>query len=127
MRKSILIAILFLISIISCSSNHELSQEEEAQNLREMFSEIENLAQSIGCENAAEWTFIAYGSKACGGPIGFIAYSVHIDVELFLELIEEHTVKQMAFNEKWGISSDCSVPSQPTGVICQNGNPILNY
>ncbi|PCI32635.1 MAG: hypothetical protein COB60_09245 [Flavobacteriaceae bacterium] len=127
MRNSILIALLFLTSITSCTSDNELSQEEEAQNLRELFSEIENLALSVDCENAAEWSFTGYGIKACGGPIGFIAYSVNIDVDLFLELIEEHREKQRAFNKKWGISSDCSVPTQPAGVICQNGSPVLDY
>jgi len=127
MKKSILIASLFLMAIISCSSNNELSQEQEAQNLSEMFSEIENLALSVACENAAEWTFTAYGSKACGGPVGFIAYSENIDSALFLELIAEYSNKQQEFNEKWSISSDCSVPSQPTGVTCQDGSPVLNY
>jgi len=31
------------------------------------------------------------------------------------------------FNEKWGIISDCSIPSQPNAVICENGNPVLEY
>ena len=127
MRSSILIALLLLMSIPSCNSDDDLSQEQDAQILREIFLEIENLALSVACENSADWTFTNYGSKACGGPGGFIAYSVNIDVEIFLELIEEHREKQQEFNKKWGIISDCSVPPQPIGVICQNGIAVLEY
>ena len=127
MRSSILIVLLFSMFITSCNRDDDLSREQEAQKLSEMFSEIENLALSVACENSAEWTFTNYGSKACGGPVGFMAYSVNIDVEFFLELVEEYREKQQAFNEKWGIVSDCSVPPQPIGVICQDGSAILEY
>ncbi len=127
MKISIFIALLLSMSIISCGSDDELSQEQEAQNLSEMFSEIENLTISIDCENSSEWTFTSYGSKACGGPVGFIAYSLNIDVDLFQRLIEKHREKQQEFNKKWGIISDCSIPAQPTGVICEDGNPVLQY
>lgn len=121
------IILLLSMSNISCVSDDELNQKQEAQNLSEMFSEIENLTISIDCENSAEWTFTSYGSKACGGPVGFIAYSLNIDVDLFQRLIEKHREKQQEFNEKWGIMSDCSIPAQPTGVICEDGNPVLQY
>ena len=121
------IVLLLSMSNISCVSDDELNQKQEAQNLSEMFSEIENLTISIDCENSAEWTFTNYGSKACGGPVGYIAYSLNIDVDLFQRLIEKHREKQQEFNEKWGIMSDCSIPAQPTGVICEDGNPVLQY
>jgi hypothetical protein len=104
-----------------------MTQDEEAQNLQEMFTEIENLAASEKCDDPSDWTFTSFGSKACGGPIGFIAYSINIDVVLFLEKIEEHRSKQKEFNEKWGIISDCSVPSQPIAIKCEDGNPVFEY
>src|SRR5699024_8797860 len=76
---------------------------------------------------SSEWNFSSFGSKACGGPVGFIAYSTKIDVELFLEKVEKHKIEQKKFNEKWGIISDCSVPPEPTGVICKDGEPSFIY
>tara|TARA_B110000977_G_scaffold192197_1_gene265373 strand:+ start:1265 stop:1651 length:387 start_codon:yes stop_codon:yes gene_type:complete len=128
MKKLKFIGIIFLIGIcFSCNDDDELTQEQQAQSLNQMFSEIESIATSENCDDTAEWTFTSYGSNACGGPVGFIAYSINSGVELFLKKIEEHKTAQQEFNQKWGIISDCSVPSQPTEVICENGSPVFEY
>ena len=117
----------FFLLFISCSDDEKLTQEQEAQNLEKMFSEITNLANSENCSNATEWTFTSYGNKACGGNLGFIAYSTKIDTEIFLRKIEEHRLAQKEFNKKWGIISDCSLPSEPKGIKCENGKPVFEY
>ncbi|MGY8915908.1 MAG: hypothetical protein ACKVJF_12610, partial [Flavobacteriales bacterium] len=66
-------------------------------------------------------------SKPCGGPQGYIAYSSSIDTTAFLELIEEHKSAEKENNEKQGLISDCSVPDEPTGIICENEEAILVY
>ena len=128
MKKLNFIGIALLIGIcFSCNNDDALTQEQQAQNLDQMFSEIEILATSESCDNSAEWTFTSYGSKACGGPLGFIAYPINIGTELFLKKIEEYTTAQQEFNQKWGIVSDCYVPSQPSEIICKNGSPVFEY
>jgi len=128
MKKLKFIGVFFLIGLcFSCNDDDELNQEQEAQNLNQIFSEIESLSTNENCNDSAEWTFTSYGSKACGGPVGFIAYSTNIDTVLFLKKIDEHRIAQQEFNQKWGIVSNCSVPSQPSGVICENGNPVFEY
>lgn len=128
MKKLKLILILVLAGFcFSCGNDDKMSQEQEAQNLKLMFSEIENLASSESCNDSSNWTFTSFGSKACGGPVGFIAYSLNIDTELFLDKINEHRIAQQEFNNKWGIISDCSLPSEPSEVECENGNAVLKY
>ena len=128
MKKLKLIGIFLLMGFcFSCSSDDGLSQEQEATNLNKMLFSIEGLASSVNCIDSSEWTFTSYGEKACGGPVGYIAYSTNIDTAVFLEKIEEHRIAQQRFNEKWGIISDCSLPAEPIGVICQNGNPVFEY
>ena len=123
-----IVFLLFIGVNFSCSDDDdEMSRAQEAEILQEMFAEIDSLASSEDCEDASEWTFTAYGSKACGGPIGYIAYSTNIDTESFLNQVEEHRISQQEFNEKWGIISDCSVPQEPEDVICEDGNPVLVY
>jgi hypothetical protein len=91
MKKIKFLGIILLFGIcFSCNENDELTQEQEAQNLSQMFSEIVSLATLENCDDSSEWTFTSYGTKACGGPVGFIAYSTNIDVEFFLAKIEEH-------------------------------------
>lgn len=124
MRPIILLA--FLIALISCKEEQS-SQEEEARQLEKLLDEIENLASSVTCEDPSEWTFTAYGSKPCGGTVGYIAYAKSINTKEFLKKVEAYTNKQDSFNRKWGIVSDCSAPVQPSGVTCENGLPVFEY
>lgn len=125
MNKIAILLSLSMLSMIACEE--ELTQEEQDLALEEMWEEIQTLASSVDCDHAEDWTYTAYGSKACGGPVGYIAYPTTIDTEAFLELVEQHSNAQEAYNEANGIGSDCSVPSQPIGVICEEGQPVLVY
>ena len=58
MKKLKFIGIIFLIGIcFSCNDDDELTQEQQAQSLNQMFSEIESIATSENCDDTAEWTF----------------------------------------------------------------------
>ncbi|UAM98091.1 hypothetical protein K8354_17720 [Polaribacter litorisediminis] len=102
-------------------------QEKEHRNLMALFDEIQNLAYATSCIDASNWAFTAYGSKACGGPQGFMAYSKNMNTEEFLKKIEIYTQSEKEFNRKWGIISDCSVTAQPIAVACVNSYPTLIY
>ncbi|CAL2091023.1 conserved exported protein of unknown function [Tenacibaculum sp. 190524A02b] len=106
----------------------ELSdREKEHQALLQLFDEIKALATSKTCEDDNDWTFTAYGSKACGGPQGYIAYSKKINVPEFLQKVTVYTQAEAAFNKKWGVVSTCDIIAQPTGVTCENGKAVLKY
>ena len=92
-----------------------------------MIADIKDLAFSQECEDATKWTFTSYGSKVCGGPVGYIAYSTSIDKTLFLDKIAEHRIAQDQFNGKWGIISDCSIPQKPEDVVCEDGEAVFVY
>lgn len=103
------------------------SQETDHQHLMKLFEEITTIANSKSCNNSNNWTYTAYGSKACGGPQGFIAYSTEIDVTTFLEKVAQYTKAEAAFNKKWGIASTCDLPAQPKSVVCENNVAVLKY
>lgn len=118
----------FCLCLFSCSAtNDALSKQDENPDIFEMFAKIEEIASSVKCENASEWKYTSYGSKPCGGPQGYIAYSTSIDTDNFLKLIEKHKIAEKKYNEEQGLMSDCSVPAEPTGVICENDTPVLVY
>ncbi|WP_143592056.1 hypothetical protein [Tenacibaculum holothuriorum] len=102
-------------------------QEKDHRELMELFHEIETLANSISCNDSNDWSFVAYGSKACGGPKGFIAYSNKINTQKFLEKVELYTQKEREYNEKWGIISTCDVQPTPKYITCENGRAVLKY
>lgn len=102
-------------------------QEQDHRDLMEKFDEALSLIEGIPCENEKDWTFTAYGAKACGGPKGFIGYPTTIDTDEFLTKISIYTEAEGAYNTKWGVFSTCDVPQQPIGVECVDGYPNLKF
>ncbi|WP_435414032.1 hypothetical protein [Polaribacter aestuariivivens] len=102
-------------------------QEIEHRKLMDTFNEISTLAYSLPCNDAANWTFVGYGTKACGGFQGYIAYSKNIDTVSFLNKVENYNKAENEYNIKFNIISDCSLAPKSTAVICKNGYPTLKY
>ncbi len=125
MRNSAYILILALL--FSCGSEEEKTQEQEAQILADLLSEIEALASSVPCEDSKDWTFVGYGCKACGGVQGFLPYSTKIDVSDFLDKVNHHASEECKYNIKWGIISTCDISPAPVGVDCTDGKAVLIY
>ena len=103
------------------------AREKEHRSLMILFDEIQNLVYAITCNDTLNWTFTAYGTKACGGPQGYIAYATHMDTVAFLKKIELYTEAEKEFNITWGIISDCGISTQTISVACSNGHPMLTY
>lgn len=121
--------LLFIGLCLSCEddNNNDLIQAQEAENLNLMLEEIELIAASHNCDDPSEWRYTSYGTKACGGYVGYFAFHKTIDMDLFFGKIEAHRLAEDLYNIKWGIISDCAVTPKPNGVICENGSPILVY
>lgn len=121
--------IVFVVCLLFSCSNDESSQEEDAQRLDKMYTEIitASLANSEPCTSPQEWDFVASGAKPCGGYAAYIVYSKKINVEKFLEKIKKHSDAQNDYNKKWGVVSDCAMEVKPTGIKCSEGKPVLSY
>jgi len=131
--KTLITVLLGCLLLFSCSDDSpevscEIlgeSQEADAETLRVLFEEITEISESQTCSDASNWTFAAYGSKACGGPQGYIAYSLDIDVDSFLSKIRKYTEAEALFNTTWSAISDCALANPPAEVICVDGKPSL--
>lgn len=102
-------------------------QEKDHRALMDLFDHALELVKDLPCENSGNWTFVPYGSKACGGPQWFVAYPTTIDTEDFLKRIEIYTKAEQDYNTKWSVFSTCDVVSPPKGVVCENGYPVLKF
>ena len=102
------------------------NQENDYRDLMSLFDGLYELISSYSCNNASDWDFTAYGSKACGGPQGYIAYPKEIEAA-FLQKVKAYTEAERAYNLKWEIISTCDVTREPIGVECLNGYPVLKY
>ena len=131
MKQLFIFSLSIIIALGSCKTEKvetpQLTQEQESELLQKQYENIVSISESEDCLNSNDWLFTAIGNKACGGPTGFIAYSQNIDTVNFLNLVEDYTLAQKDYNQKWGIMSDCSVPPSPSSVKCENGFPVLIY
>ncbi len=104
----------------------ESSQKYDEAQLDKLKASIESMATKEKCTNAEEWAFAPLGTKACGGPVSYIAYPKKNE-ETILPKIEEYTQKMSDFNKKYSITSDCMMAAEPTGVKCQAEKAVLIY
>lgn len=126
MKNALLFSALFLL--MSCNlSSEEGGGDASPIALDQLWQEINQMATSQNCINASEWTFTPIGSKPCGGPMSYIAYSRKIDEKRFLELVDSYTVLQADFNRRSGAISDCALVARPSGVTCENSKAVLVY
>ncbi|MCF6181238.1 hypothetical protein [Lutibacter sp.] len=119
--------IVILTIVFGCSNNSDTSQEEDLAALTLLNNNIEQLISAGTCSENTNCDFIAFGSKACGGPKSYLIYSTSINVELLKEKVAEYNLKEDLYNKKWGIFSDCTVVSPPTSVECINGKCTAIY
>jgi hypothetical protein len=103
------------------------SLAEDDASLSELYTIIKTISESETCSEGSSWKFSAYGSKACGGPIGYIAYSKCINTADFLNKIAVFTELQGQYNNKHEVASTCDVPPPPTSVNCEDDKPVLVY
>jgi hypothetical protein len=125
--KNALLFSAFLL-LMSCNlSTEEGGGDSSPIALDQLWTEINQLATSQNCTNANDWTFTPIGSKPCGGPMSYIAYSKKIDEKKFLELVNNYTALQADNNKRNGAISDCALVARPSGVICENNKAVLVY
>lgn len=107
--------------------NTPLTQEEERKELNLSKRAIEDLAATSICNETTECKYIAFGSKPCGGPWGYIIYSTSIDIEKLKLWVEDYNEQEAAFNSKWGVFSDCTIVNPPISINCENNTCIPIY
>ncbi len=116
-----------LFVFVSCteSSNDELSSVKKDKTIKEIKTELNQLSKKIneligaaGCRTDEQCRVIEFGSRPCGGPASYIAYStLSSNTALLLDISKEHVKLSKKYNEIQGIISICSVLEIPQ-VIC---------
>ena len=129
MKKPCFILFAICLILVSCSNDDNSTREEDTQKLEKMYQNIISLSlvNTKPCTDSREWDFTAIGSKSCGGPTDYIAFSKKIDKTEFLEKVKAYTDAQAAFNVKWNIFSTCNILLPPTAIECFDGKPRLSY
>ena len=113
--------------VFSCSNSSAISQEEDRNELDQLQTEIQLLISEGKCTKNAECDFIAFGSKPCGGPWNYLVYTTTIDVKLLKDKVAIYNSKELSFNKKWGVASDCMAVTPPISAECIDGSCTAIY
>lgn len=108
------------------SNPSTLAHDITEKTLQDLRTEIEDIINSESCADASQWRISPLGSKPCGGPVRYIAYPKSKENQI-LSKIQAYNAGQSAYNKAKGLTSDCSVPATPTGIICKNNVAVLTY
>lgn len=126
-RIASLLAFVILSSFFGCASaNDPNTQLKERTNLFEEKAAIQDLVFNTTCTGDDACEYIAFGSKPCGGPWFYLVYNNAIETEIKTR-VAAYNKKEKAFNEKYGISSDCAMVAPPSQIKCENGHCIPIY
>lgn len=121
--KAFLFFLLFVGSAASCQNTDE-TQNITSEDLEIQFEAIKKLVNESSCDDNSQCRYIAYGTKACGGPQGYLLYSSSIDTEKLETLVAKYSRDEDSYNKQNGIMSDCSIPSPPEKLDCADGKCI---
>ncbi len=105
---------------------YEEQKESERLVLENEYKSIVALVSTTTCNDPLLWSFTAIGSKACGGPDGYIAFPKEI-ASSFVERVQKYNSEKENFNKRWSVISDCAYALPPSRVDCKDGKPELVY
>jgi hypothetical protein len=90
-----------------------------------LLARIEAERGDAACDTDAQCHTIGVGSKACGGPERYLAWSSRNgDGTRLRALVAEHAAARRADDAKAGMMSTCSVVPDP-GATCSAGHCVL--
>lgn len=111
--------------VIYCDDSGNITpQEADKAAIDNLNVEIKSLADASVCSEEFTCYSVGIGSKPCGGFWEYIVYSDSIDVVSFFAKIETLNELEKAYNEKYGIISDCFVAMPPSSMDCVDGKCV---
>ncbi len=120
MKLFISLSLIFLFAV-SCSLEESTkNQDSDLKALTNLGNEINVLVETSVCTDETECAFIAFGTKPCGGPWGYLVYSNSIDTDDLIAKVERFNQMQNTYNLRYNITSDCSVVLPPDALICED-------
>ena len=76
---------------------------------------------TFNCSDATSCNYIAFGSKACGGPQEYLVYPSTVDLEYLTEKVTNYNSMENSYNIKYNIVSDCMAVMPPQNIGCVDG------
>ena len=97
------------------------SMDEDEAIRQKLRDEIDALVGDATCRDVSECSAVAIGSKPCGGPWFWMAYSTTVtDTAALQKLVATYDWVDAFINDKWGIGSNCAYTRDPI-LVCRDG------
>ena len=91
-----------------------------------LWQRIQAETANAGCDNDSQCHSIGIGSKACGGPERYLAWSSKTtDGAALTALVNRHSAARRADDVRESMMSTCSLVSDP-GAVCRANRCVLN-
>jgi hypothetical protein len=116
-----ILALSLLLQSFQCTDTNETSDLITSTQLETKKQEIQNYINSFSCSESVGCSFIAFGSKPCGGPRTFLVFSNSVNLTHLQDLVTKYNEMDNLHNIQTNAISDCSVPLPPNEIKCVNG------
>jgi hypothetical protein len=112
-----------LAGFLACGTSPSSADDIQAA-LQELTAQIDRIIGDATCELTDQCRVIAVGSKPCGGPWGYRAYStLNTDVSSLEITVRRYNDLQKEHNRRTGAMSDCMFVTEPA-VQCVSGRCV---
>jgi hypothetical protein len=107
--------LLFLITLFFCNcSDDDAAIETRETRMAQISDNVEALTANKSCNGVDDCASIAWGSKPCGGPWGYLIYAPsNVDVPQLEQLVAEYNQLEAEVNQLKGLASDCALVTEP--------------
>ncbi len=120
----ILLIFVFMGCLLGCTQPAN-NPEADLADLQKQLAGIVDYINSGTCAGESNCSYIAVGSKPCGGPRGYLAFSTNLDLVVLENMADAYTRAEKAYNERTGATSDCSLAPVPRQLACEDGKCVV--
>lgn len=117
---SVVIATLFL-NFQCTKSDGDNNNLIIPQQLEIKKQEILSYVATFTCTDIGGCNFLAFGSKACGGPKEYLVFPNSVDLPFLTAKVTEYNELEKQYNIQTNAVSDCMFVSPPSNVGCVDG------
>jgi hypothetical protein len=110
-----------LLQSFQCTDPNESSVNITSAQLETKKQEIQNYINSFTCSESVGCSFIAFGTKPCGGPYTYLLFPNSVNLTKLKEMVANYNEMNRLFNIQTEAISDCMYQLPPTEVKCVNG------
>jgi hypothetical protein len=111
-----------LLFVTASASAIPPEQQHDLDNLNALTGSLKTLAASdLDCVRDSQCKTLPYGRRACGGPAGFMAVSLHNNNFEPVRMLAYYSAKhEDIYNRTYNIQSTCEIQMAPRPICDKN-------